>query len=89
MNNHGWVRVHNLSLNRPTSLELIESFCAVLVNSHGWVRVHNLHSESDNADDCCDVFLLQLKEWKHFQEEAAKNDHRRLGRVSSVSCLVS
>ena len=23
----------------------------------------------------------QLKEWKHFQEEAAKRDHRKLGRV--------
>lgn len=23
----------------------------------------------------------QLKEWKHFQEEAAKRDHRKIGRV--------
>ncbi len=23
----------------------------------------------------------QLKEWKHFQEEAAKRDHRKLGKV--------
>ena len=28
----------------------------------------------------------QLKEWKHFQEEAAKRDHRKLGRVSA--CLL-
>ena len=25
--------------------------------------------------------LPQLKEWKHFQEEAAKRDHRKIGRV--------
>ena len=24
----------------------------------------------------------QLKEWKQFQEEAAKRDHRKIGRVS-------
>ena len=24
----------------------------------------------------------QLKEWKHFQEEAAKRDHRKIGRVN-------
>lgn len=24
----------------------------------------------------------QLKEWKHIQEEAAKRDHRKVGRVS-------
>ena len=26
---------------------------------------------------------LQLDEWKHFQEEAAKRDHRKIGRVSN------
>ena len=29
----------------------------------------------------------QLKEWKHFQEEAAKRDHRKIGRVSPSSCF--
>ena len=29
----------------------------------------------------------QLKEWKHFQEEAAKRDHRKLGRVSESSFI--
>ena len=24
----------------------------------------------------------QMKEWKQFQEEAAKRDHRKIGRVS-------
>ena len=28
----------------------------------------------------------QLKEWEKFQEEAAKRDHRKLGRVSSIAC---
>ena len=27
----------------------------------------------------------QLKEWKHFQEEAAKRDHRKIGKVSHSS----
>ena len=27
---------------------------------------------------------LQLKEWKHLQEEAAKRDHRKIGRVSGA-----
>jgi len=26
-----------------------------------------------------------MKEWKKFQEEAAKRDHRKLGRVCAVS----
>lgn len=26
----------------------------------------------------------QLKEWKHFQEEAAKRDHRKLGREQDL-----
>lgn len=26
----------------------------------------------------------QLKEWKHLQEEAAKRDHRKIGRVCSM-----
>ena len=25
-----------------------------------------------------------MKEWKHFQEEAAKRDHRKIGRVRIV-----
>lgn len=28
----------------------------------------------------------QLKEWKHFQEEAAKRDHRKIGKVG-IHCL--
>lgn len=32
------------------------------------------------------IFLLrQMKEWKKFQEEAAKRDHRKLGRVCTAS----
>lgn len=33
----------------------------------------------------------QLKEWKHFQEEAAKRDHRKIGKVRCLiwlSCLI-
>ena len=28
--------------------------------------------------------FLQLKEWKHFQEEAAKRDHRKIGREQEL-----
>lgn len=34
------------------------------------------------------VLPLQLKEWKHFQEEAAKRDHRKIGRVSCLQSRV-
>ena len=30
----------------------------------------------------------QMKEWKHFQEEAAKRDHRKIGRVNALVFLL-
>lgn len=29
----------------------------------------------------------QLKEWKHLQEEAAKRDHRKIGKVGIFSAV--
>ena len=29
-----------------------------------------------------------MKEWKHFQEEAAKRDHRKIGRVNALVFLL-
>ncbi len=29
-----------------------------------------------------------MKEWKHFQEEAAKRDHRKIGRVRDKNVIV-